>query len=96
MPLDVDVHPADGPGHQRRPSIWLRLVSILGNLLGLSPSQAKLRWEISDDLPPSVHVKVIVYNQIGNVVRVLDGGNHALTPGVTKSGHTLWTRRTRA
>jgi len=88
--LDVDVTPPQARATSADPSLWLRLVSILGNLLGLSPSQAKLRWEISDDLAPSAHVKVLVYNQTGNVVRVLDGGNHALTPGVTKSGHTLW------
>lgn len=90
VPLDIDVTPPTVRATSAEPTIWLRLVSILGNLLGLSPSQAKLKWEISDDLAPSASVKVLVYNQTGNVVRVLDGGNHALTPGVTKSGHTLW------
>jgi hypothetical protein len=66
-------------------------VSILGNLLGLSPTQAQLGWTFKDVTTSKVTIRVIIFDATGNVVRQLDGGTfNNPTPGSTVSGSTAW------
>ena len=88
--LPVDQTPPVVVATSPTPAIWLQLLSILGNLLGLSPPTAQLNWTVSDNTSPHVHMTVIVYNATGAVVRQIDGGTVATTPGVTVTGATAW------
>jgi hypothetical protein len=65
----------------------------LGNILGLSPANAQLGWSVSDNLSSHVHITVLVFNATGAVVRQLDGGTYAVTPGQTLTGNTPWDGR---
>jgi flagellar hook assembly protein FlgD len=51
---------------------------------------ARLGWQVSDSLSTSVHVQVLVYNALGQVVRSLDSGSVPVTPGQIKGGSTAW------
>jgi hypothetical protein len=90
LTIPVDVTPPVVVATSPSPAIWLQVLSPLGNILGLSPSKAKLQWTVSDNLSQHVHITVLVYNFGGAVVRQLDGGTYATTPGTTLSGSTLW------
>jgi hypothetical protein len=91
--LPVDVTPPVVAATSPKPALWLQLLSILGNILGLSPANDQLQWTVSDNLSAHVHITVLVFNVAGAVVRQLDGGTYATTPGVTLSGSTPWDGR---
>jgi hypothetical protein len=74
LPLWIDTHPPVAIATAPNPAIWLQLLDVLGNILGLSPATAQLQWAVSDNLSPHIHVWVIVYNATGTAVRYLDGG----------------------
>jgi hypothetical protein len=93
MPLPVDVTPPVVAATSPTPALWLQLLDILGNILGLSPPQAQLNWTVSDNLSAHVHITVLVFNVGGAVVRQLDGGPYNTTPGVTLHGSTAWDGR---
>jgi hypothetical protein len=55
------------------------------------PAKAQLNYQVSDNLSHSVHVFVIVYNELGTAVRRIDGGVVAVTPGgAPTSGYVEW------
>jgi hypothetical protein len=85
----VDVTPPVVKATTANPSpLWLN-VNLLG-IIKIGPDKTKLQWEITDELSGRVQVKLIVYNVAGLAVRHLDGGVQTVTPGVKKSGYTLW------
>jgi len=97
----VDTIPPIALATNPEPALWLQILNILGNLLGLSPAQAKLHWTIGDSLSSKATVRVIIYDVTGNVVRQLDGGaadngsqvcspTCTITPGVNLNGYTAW------
>jgi hypothetical protein len=90
LTIPVDVTPPVVTATSPAVGIWLQILDILGNILGLSPPQNQLRWTVSDNLSPHVHITVLVFNVAGAVVRQLDGGTYNTTPGVTLSGSTPW------
>ena len=63
------------------PKIWSRL---------FGPSAAELRWTVTENLASEVDIVVVVHDLTGNVVRILDGGTHAVTPGAPLHGKTMW------
>jgi hypothetical protein len=90
LSMPVDVTPPAVTATSPTPAVWLQVLSLLGNVLGLSPAQAQLNWTVSDNLSPHVHISVLVYNATGAVVRQLNGGTYSTKPGVTLSGSTPW------
>lgn len=72
LQVNVDTTPPVAVATSPDPAVWLKLLGLLGNLLGLSPAQAKLQWTVGDQYSPSVSVRVLVYDVTGNVVRFLD------------------------
>jgi hypothetical protein len=90
LTVPVDVTPPVVIATNPDPALWLQLLGILGNFLGFSPPQAKLQWVVSDNLSHNVQVTVLVYNVAGAVVRQLDAGKVAVTPGQPTSGFTYW------
>ena len=89
MDVATDVTPPYVKATTASPNpLWL-YVNLLG-IIKLGPEKSKLQWEISDELSGRVQVKVIVYAVDGLAVRHLDGGVQTVTPGVKKSGYTLW------
>jgi hypothetical protein len=93
LTIPVDVTPPVVTATSASPTIWLQTLDILGNVLGLSPTQAQLGWKVSDNLSPHVHITVLVFNFAGAVVRQLDGGSYTLTKGSTLTGSTPWDGR---
>jgi hypothetical protein len=90
LSMPVDVTPPVVAATTPSPTLWIELLSSLGNILGLSPSTAQLNWTVSDNLSSHVHITVLVFNFGGAVVRQLDGGTYSVTPGVTLKGSTSW------
>jgi hypothetical protein len=102
----VDVTPAVVKATKPSPEVWVRTIttttsttapgglSVSGSatvtVVSSSPPKAKLQWEITENLGRRVRVAVVVYDATGNVVRRLDGGGHAVTPGTKLSGFTEW------
>jgi hypothetical protein len=80
MVVPVDVTPPTAIATSPNPTV---LIGILGG-------SVKLGWKVGDDLSSSVHVQVLVFNVAGQVVRSLDGGTVAVTPGQTVTGTTTW------
>jgi hypothetical protein len=70
--IKVDTTPPVAIATSPNPGLWLKLLDILGNLLGLSPPQAKLQWTVGDQYSGRIAVRVLVYDVLGNVVRQLD------------------------
>jgi hypothetical protein len=70
--IKVDTTPPTAIATSPNPGLWLKLLGILGNLLGLSPPQAKLQWTVGDDYSSKLSVRVLVFDVLGNVVRQLD------------------------
>lgn len=77
----VDLTPPTIVPRKPSPKIWSRL---------FGPDEAKLRWTVTENLADEVSITVIVHDLTGNVVRTLDGGTYAVTPGVPLDGETLW------
>jgi hypothetical protein len=101
LKVDVDTTPPVAIATNPEPALWLKLLDIVGNLLGLSPSTAKLHWTIGDSISDKVSVRVIISDITGNVVRQLDGGKSdddvqtcspicTVTPGINLKGYTSW------
>jgi hypothetical protein len=88
LDVAVDLSPPVVTAGAPDPALWL-YVKVL-NLITFGPEKAKLNWTIKDDLAKKVHVDVLVFDAAGIFVRRLDGGDIAVTPGVAKSGSTLW------
>ncbi|MGH9286424.1 MAG: hypothetical protein ACRD0M_12240, partial [Acidimicrobiales bacterium] len=85
--VPVDVTPPLVKATEASPAIWLRLLGLFG------PAQARLNWQLSDDLSGTVRVRVVVHNVAGQVVRRIDDGTRTVTPATTLSGFTLWDGR---
>ncbi len=81
LSMPVDVTPPVVTATSPTPAVWLQVLSLLGNVLGLSPAQAQLNWTVSDNLSPHVHITVLVYNAAGAVVRQLNGGTYSTQAG---------------
>ncbi|WP_436794815.1 OmpL47-type beta-barrel domain-containing protein [Actinospongicola halichondriae] len=79
MPVDLTA-PVIVP-RKPSPKIWSRW---------FGPDEAELRWRVTENLAGSVEITVIVHDLTGNVVRILDGGTHTVTPGTPLDGATLW------
>ncbi len=92
--IDVDVTDPVPRALSPTPAIWLRLYNLLG-ILNLSTPAAQLHWDVKDDLGPTARVRVLVFNQTGNVVRQLDHGPLVnITPGGPPThGVTMWDGR---
>jgi hypothetical protein len=90
LSIPVDVTPPVVTATSPQPAVWLQLLGLLGNVLGLSPADAQLGWTVSDNLSPHVHITVLVFNAAGAVVQQIDGGTYNVTPGTTLSGSTAW------
>ena len=90
LTVPVDLTPPVVVATTPTPALWLQLLNILGNILGLSPPNATLNFTVSDNLSAHVHVGVIVYNVAGQAVRYLDAGQFNTTPGVTINGSVAW------
>jgi hypothetical protein len=88
--VPVDTTPPSVVATNPTPAIWLQLLDILGNILGLSPPTAQLHWTVTDALSQHEQVTVLIYNALGAVVRRLDVGSVATTPGVAYNGSTTW------
>jgi len=84
----VDVTPPFVKATNPDPALWIQL-KLLG-LLTFGGDTAELKWKISDDLSGEVHVKVIVFNELGTAIAQLDGGVHTVTPGQIYKGSTTW------
>jgi hypothetical protein len=90
LTLPVDQTPPTVVATSPTPVVWLQLLSVLGNLVGLSPVNAQLNWKVSDNLSPHVHITTLVFNALGAVVKQLPTQNITVTPGATVSGSTPW------
>ncbi len=99
--VDVDTTPPVAIATTPEPAIWLQILSVLGNILGLSPANAKLHWTIGDQYSGKLSVRVIIFDETGNVVRQLDGGSAddnsqvcnpicTVAPSTALKGYTLW------
>jgi hypothetical protein len=72
LTVNVDTTPPVAVATSPEPALWLKLLDLLGNLLGFSPPQAKLQWTAGDQYSGKLSVRVLVYDITGNVVRQLD------------------------
>ncbi len=70
--IKVDTTPPIAIATNPNPALWLKLLGILGNLLGLSPPQAQLGWTVGDQYSGKLTVRVLVFDVLGNAVRQLD------------------------
>ncbi|MDT4942571.1 MAG: large repetitive protein, partial [Pseudonocardiales bacterium] len=70
--LKVDTTPPTVTPSSALPTIWLKVLSGLGNILTLSPKKAKLQWIVGDQYSGKLNVRVLIYDITGNVVRQLD------------------------
>jgi hypothetical protein len=89
QPVKVDVTSPEVTAMRAKPVIWLKLVSLLGNVLGLSPANAELSFKVKDDLSSTVRVKGIVFNELGFPVRYIEK-TVPVTPGVEKTDVLVW------
>jgi hypothetical protein len=78
------------------PGIWLRLYIKLLKILIQSPTHATLNWWISDNMTGKVHVRVLVYGTLNEVVRDIDGGTYDVVAGQVLYGATLWDGKNQA
>jgi hypothetical protein len=72
LSVKVDTTPPVAIATNPAPALWLKLLDLLGNLLGFSPPAAKLQWTVGDQYSSKLSVRVLVYDVTGNVVRQLD------------------------
>jgi hypothetical protein len=84
LAVPVDITAPRITATQPQPLVWIKLLGLLG------PAQAKLGWQLSDDLSRKVHIRVLIHDPLGRVVRRIDDGLRDVTPGVTLNGQTLW------
>jgi hypothetical protein len=72
LSVKVDTTPPVAIATNPAPALWLKLLDLLGNLLGFSPPAAKLQWTVGDQYSSKLSVRVLIYDVTGNVVRQLD------------------------